>query len=576
MKPINKKIMTVLLAGFTVLAISGCESKVGGVTDDGGEFIPPPDTNETVPLKDMTEEQAKDAMALNALFYPILIPLQGCLADPLGCILPGVAGGQAANAPMTPGDHECTVGDPSKGKYTVSDNADVLEVTFDTDGANPKCFDVANAQDIQGALMEACVGKIIQSPTTTAVNGSTYEVQYEGKVTCTKATSVVFDNYIVSAFGQTDPTNNPNRNSYNMTVSMSNGLGINGTYQNEKWSPAGVVTDPKVNDELWTFTGLNLSSPDTAQGFTVLADGGASYDGKIRLGDTTNPSLVLGIDFSNLSYAVTGDTLNSDVTITGGVKASCQPELVTYGTTATMNDLRDIPDADGNRMPSKGSMSMSIPGYNAAPALFEAPGTAQVTITASEGTTVYDSWRAITTTSSCAELQTIIDRVVPPPSPVVPGDIILENIVFATDTALTNNNTSATGKTDGHAVWYYLGRGQGYVEGQTVAETNFEWSATEPASAGAGTAHVNVYLYDENGDKQKATFPKLTSNPNEYADWSALVAAHPNWTIRTDYFESNFSPFTFFQGNFILRLGDSKYTATDEAFSIDQYVVNKK
>jgi hypothetical protein len=370
-------------------------------------------------------------------------------------------------------------------------------------------------------------------------------------------------------FGQTDPDNTPNRYSYDLTVSMTSGIGIDGRYQNEKWAHGAIDdSEPKTNDEIWTFTGLNLSASKDANGFTILADGGADYDGKIRLGDTTNPSLALSMDFSNMSYAVTGDTLNADVTITGGVKASCHPELVTYGTTVTMNDLRDIPDEDGNRMPSKGSMSMSIPGYKPVPALFEAPGTAQVTITAKKIPLVYKGWRAITTTSSCAVLQTILDRIIAPPTPVVPGDIILENIVFAKDTALTNNNKSATGKTNGHGVWYYLGRGQGYVEGQTVAETNFEWDATKPASA--GNAYVNVYLYDENGNKQKATFP------TDYADWSALVTAHPNWTIRTDYFESNLRPFAFFQGNFILRLGDSTYTGKDESFSIDKFVVNKK
>jgi len=574
---LNTFIKVFLIGMLTSLFLTGCSQSDGGSTSS---------TTPTEPTAEMNATQAQNAMALNALFYPILVPLQGCLSSPLECILPGVFDGQATASDvdhMSPGEHNCTFGINENGKYRVSNSGTELKVEFGKkgDGTVGECISVTGTDYLQDALIYACVKTVLgedsENLTEEPNAGTGIENEYTGTVTCIEKTNVVFDNYIVSSFGQGNPDNTPNRNTYNMTVSMTSGIGIDGTYQNEKWA-YGAADDsaPKTNDETWTFTGLNLSAPDTTDGFTILADGGADYVGTVRLGDEVNNGMVLFIAFDNMSYAVTGNTLNSDVTITGGIKASCHPELVTYSTTATMNDLRDILDADGNRMPSKGNMSMSVPGFNAVPALFEGQTTAQVTITTSEVPTVYNGWRAITTTSSCAELQTILDKVITPPSPVVSGDIILENITFATDTALTNNGKSATGKTDRHAVWYHLGRGQGYVEGQTVAETDFVWSATEPASAGVGTAHVNVYLYDEYGDEQNATFPILTSDPDEYADWSALVAAHPSWTIRTDYFESNFNPTTFFQGNFILRLGDSSYTSTDEAFSIDVYDVHKE
>jgi hypothetical protein len=75
-------------------------------------------------------------------------------------------------------------------------------------------------------------------------------------------------------------------------------------------------------------------------------------------------------------------------------------------------------------MPSEGGMSMTLPGYNPATAVFSAPSsTAQVAITSGEGTVDYTSWRSITTTSSCSVLQEIIDRIIPPRKPIASIDI---------------------------------------------------------------------------------------------------------------------------------------------------------
>lgn len=416
MKRINKKITTALLAGAAMTLVTGC---------GGGSSATIPDDG----TKDMTQQQAKDAMALNALFYPVLVPLQSCLADIKQCATdmfnPSVAMGWAITTDqMAPGEHNCTVGDATKGKYTVDSNdGNKLVVRFDTDPANPGCYDVDNAQDIEGALIGTCINTIlgtnIGNPGTADTDGtSTYKVQYEGKVTCTKATSAILENYVVSAFGQTDPNNNPNRHSYNMTVSMTNGLMIDGTYHAEKWAPSSSPTDPKINDETWIFRKLNLASGRTVNGLSIVADGGASYVGTVREGDEGNNGMKLAIDFTNLTYAMTGSLSNTDVTVSGGVSASCHPDVVTYTTPGILNDLNNVRDAAANRMPNSGKMNIGLSGYKAASAEFSAPGTAQLSITASDGAKIYDSWRAITTTSSCASLQKIIDRIIPPNKPI--------------------------------------------------------------------------------------------------------------------------------------------------------------
>ncbi len=439
MKKIYMKTVLLALTGVAVIAMSGCDStgSSSGRIDDP-VIPPPPDTNGTEPLKDMTSAQAKDAMALNALFYPILTPLQSCLSDLPSCIglnFPktveisntGVTTIQSTTPPadMTPGSHECTPNVPTNGQYTVTETTDELVVTFGTDSANPGCIDEANSQDIEGEMMVACISKILldgsASTSTSTVTGAGYKVHYEGKVTCTKRTSVVFDNYVASAFGNTDP-NKPNRNSYNMTVSMTNGLGIDGTYHNEKWDNGDEPNGPRINDELWTFTNFNIAL-DNSNGVAVIGNGGASYEGKVRQGDTTNPSLALSVDFTNLTYTVNGSP-DADVVVSGGVKASCQPEVVTYATTATLKDVDLVRDDAANRMPSEGSMSMTLPGYNSVPAVFSAPSsTSQVAITTVEGTVDYPSWRSITTTSSCSVLQEIIDRIIPPRKPIASIDI---------------------------------------------------------------------------------------------------------------------------------------------------------
>ncbi len=393
--------------------------------------------HEMTVMPNITNAQAKDAMALNALFYPILAPLQSCLSDIPSCIglnFPSAAtvdqamiSADDAQSILTAdmgrvGDYECTIGTPENGTYTVS-SLSPLVVEFGTDLENPGCIDMANAQDIEGALMSACIEELVElrsssaQSSTAGTNETGYEVAYEGKVTCTAKTSVVFADYIASAYGQTDPTNKPNRNSYNMTVSIENGLGMDGTYQNEKWAPGGSFTDPKVNDELWTFDNLNLSL-DTSSGITVMATGRADYLGTVRLGDEANNGMELFINFDNLTYTLDGNP-DADVTIAGGVSASCHPEVITYATTETMRDVGLIRDSDNKRMPSEGSMSMMLPGYDPVSAVFTAPGdTAQVIVASSEGTVAYPNWRAITTTSSCAVLQEIIDRVIVPSKPI--------------------------------------------------------------------------------------------------------------------------------------------------------------
>jgi len=155
---------------------------------------------------------------------------------------------------------------------------------------------------------------------------------------------------------------------------------------------------------------------------------------------------------------------------------------------------------------------------------------------------------------------------------VVPGYIFKDNVRWEKSVDVTDMTAKGeTGKPhDGlqnpnsTAVWYYVQKGQGYTEKQTVGQTNFSFAATLAGST--NDVYVNVYLYDENGTKKTETI-------FNDSDWTALQndPVKKDWTIRTNYFE--WSEGKNMQSNFILRLGSSTYTG-DDSFTIDHFSVS--
>ena len=572
MKFLNKKTTTVLLTGFAALAMSGCGSD--GVPSTTGIIpgveVPPGE------LGQMSEQQAKDAMALNAFIYPIVAPVTNiadCLISTrnlLQCIKDAIPNTQQPSnfnptaAPGTVGgplisgtQYKCTPGDPAKGTFTYTKTGDTMAYSFSAD-----CADTGNQYNLHDLVVQSCFLGIEPVLPDASDVMTTYEVQYSGSVSCTPTTKTG-NMYHYRTIG-----NNLNQTksdwTFNGTLALgSNPITVAGNIRSiAKYGEPNQAWDDLFlgSDEEWVFESVALTL-----GSSLVANGKGSYIKHPN--DHNNGDGEFYIDFAALTYAMIHSGTDITANVSGTVSSSCQPMPVTYATTEAMQDVNDIRDANGYRMPSSGAMTMSIPNYLPAPAVFSAGTSAQVAITASEGTTTYTSWREIVAASSCSGMQDWMDNIIQPKPPVVDptaGDIYPGQVLYDDDSAfvLAADKKSATGKTAGRAVNYYLSAGQGYVEGQTVGETTFQFSVpTTPA-----TAFVNVYLRDENGTRQKEI---IYSN----ADWNQLQIDHPTWTIRTDYIESDFPTGTIFQGNFILRIGDSTYTGIGEDFSIGEYLV---
>jgi len=390
-----KNIITLssLSALLIALSISGCAKS------DSAE--------ENADLQPVNAQQAKDANALNGLYYPLFQTLVGLLSD--------ISEDGASTSGLLPpvefrdGEHNCTVDKPEFGTYTVSrDGYKHMTVTYGD--ADNTCYDEANGQGLPDKIIGEClkVMAIEGIPSISAVP-SGYKVQLEGEVQCEYHKATLSD-YTVTATGNTPP-NYPNRHSYDIEVSFDFtplSIAIDGDYHAVKANDND-FTDIR-NDEKWDFDDVELILDLTDR--SLSADGTASYIGAVREGDTDNNGMELSVGFKELKYTKSADTEDFDVTITGAANASCFPQYVTYQTVNTMHDENSTRDANGSRMPSTGDMSVTVNGYEPVTASFNATaGNAEITLeSATEGPTTYGSWRAITTTSGCKDLQEILDR----------------------------------------------------------------------------------------------------------------------------------------------------------------------
>jgi hypothetical protein len=242
--------------------------------------------------------QAKDAMALNGIYYYILYSLTSTLEST----------DAATQTPITPGIYNCTDGKDENGTYTVTREDGVITYEFGTSPGGI-CWDENNSNDLQGELLKACLlNAILPMADTPPTSGeeSTYTVRYTGKVTCSDLTAQL-DNYTVTATGGGA---RENKWSYDGVFTLTHNddkftLGLDATVHGQYWDSEDHSDENLINDELWIMDkfALSLERGDTAS--TISADGSASYLGAIRQGDEENNGLALSISFNNMSYTTT-------------------------------------------------------------------------------------------------------------------------------------------------------------------------------------------------------------------------------------------------------------------------------
>jgi len=447
MNLINKKITTVFLAGCAVLALSGCGSD--GTPSDTG-LIPGVNDPVVPPVSDknMTTQEVKDAMAMNALIYPIIAPianLSDCLSsgEELEACIESIFPTLLSISPTqvsvsgrtthTEGDFQCTRGTDLYGKYHVKIIDNKVVYTFDDN-----CDDYSNTnEDLHDQLaITGCLagldrpmspGHNISDPN----NPGTYRIEYRGSLECSIGLGLPLiktaKNYSYRIYGNTqDPKYNWIYNGDFMldkTKISVNSLSIQGI---AKYGASDLNwTDLfKGSDETWKATNV-----DIMLGKALVFNGKAEYIKGDNDWIDTDPERGTGynlfVDTSKLTYDMTHNVRDITARVSGTISSSCQPTPVTYATIEDLDDIYTLKDSEGARMPSNGMMTMNLPGYSAAPAEFSLAGNnAQVTMTSSEGATTYGSWREIVSASSCSGLLDWIDDVIPEQPPVEEQDTI--------------------------------------------------------------------------------------------------------------------------------------------------------
>ena len=441
MKLINKQITTILLAGFAVLAMTGCGSEGTpsntGIIPGVEEPINPPDSNET--KQDMTTAQAKDAMALNAFIYPVVSEvtnlfdclqsgdnLSACLKDSVPNSLEATTTGTQE---LQPGTYECTTVYPDDGKdygtFTYAKDGDTIRFTF-----SDNCEDYGNKKKLSQMMPQFCLsGKVEGIDLSPVETIGTYKVKYGGSLECSPGKYVANKYFYQTSGNSQDPkmqwTYDGGLEIGNSKIaSITDTLSVNYI---AKYGDSTTAWDDLFmgSDETWKFE----NSASVTLGSALVFNGKASYIKGDNDWKPTDPEKGTGfttyVDTSALTYDMIHTGRDVMAKVSGTISATCQPIPVTYATTEDMEDLNSLRDAEKKRMPSSGNMTMTLPGYNAAPADFSSTGdSAQVMITSGEGMKTYSSWREILENSSCSALQEIKDTIFPPKPPIEDTGII--------------------------------------------------------------------------------------------------------------------------------------------------------
>lgn len=416
MKRINKKISTALIAGATMVLVSGC----GG----GSSASIPEENNQPLSAND-----AKNAMALNAMAYRVLVPVYTAIRN--GEIT--IDGGQTTTI----------YGQCDDGTFdrNVTGSGDNTTVTFTFN----QCKTTQPNTDFQNPMIAECGVMALQvlryqesAPTATTASVPAYYAIINGKVTCSingNEGSADFDNYVVHAYNSTlqDPDGD-NEWSYNMHAylkkepyAQTSGsiddakytLALDGVIEGKKWEGPADGSGTLVDHEKWYMENFELVADHQGlQGDSLKTSGKLSYEGIVREGDTANNGIKLFVGFDNLTYAFTPMESSSEdvnVSVSGKVNASCHPYYAVYSTPVTLEDYAAVRDAEGDRMASAGTMTVAVEGKEGtATAEFEESGSnAAFVMTVDDNSTTYESWRAVIDGSSCAGLQEIIDRYLP-------------------------------------------------------------------------------------------------------------------------------------------------------------------
>jgi len=149
------------------------------------------------------------------------------------------------------------------------------------------------------------------------------------------------------------------------------------------------------------------------------------------------------------------------------------------------------------------------------------------------------------------------------------GLIVKDNVLWAESIALSADGKKASGKANGRAVWYFNEVGNGFVEGQKVSETNFEFTAT-----GGNGVFTNVYITDGTIAGQTTLIIGVDDVANNgYLTWNDVPSSFDDYTLRNWWQTTD--PGKRVRGNFFLRIGDSNYAGHD-AYNIDKFLVLRK
>jgi len=424
MKIMNRKILATISVSSMMLIMSGCGSSDFNGNLDNNNSLPTPEPDQPITL-----QQAKDAMALNAIAYRIITPLYGTVS--------GLMGDATSSVAVNTLYGEC---DEGTFVRTETDNGLVFEFN--------QCKTTQPNADFQDPMIEECIaiGASIfpgLSPlsTNTSNNVASYYAIMNGKVTCESPSDTAayaeLNNYEVTAYNSTlQIPDGDNKWVYNMRIDISYELHddlagsipnalyvlkVDGDFRGQKWDGSSDGSGTLINDETWTFD--NLTVEGDHQGVDkpdiLRASGSATYLGTVREGDTENNGMELSVGFDQYAYQFdpTDDIRIENIKISGKVQASCHPDWITYTTPETLIDqgglLTGLKDAEGDRMPYIGMMTIATESTTGeAEAVFDDNGTnAQVTITAEDGSDTYESWRSIIEGSSCQVFQEIIDRI---------------------------------------------------------------------------------------------------------------------------------------------------------------------